>query len=354
MEAILHLLMRARSTRVLEGCAGARWHMARTFVVLVRAACLVQATCLSVSPAYSRGTPAGATIANTGQLTWIEGTSSHSVYSNSATFEVDERIDLAVVWLDAGSVPVAPGDTARVLSFRVVNAGNAPEAFRLAAAGNLAGDQWHPTVTGLALDSNGDGAYEPGVDQPYRPGMNDPELDADAGMTVFVLTDIPTGVADGSTGFASLRATAVTGSGAPGTVFAGRGEAGTDAVIGATTATAAVQGSLIASLAVPQLTKSQAILDPSGGTAAVPGAVITYTLGASYDGAVPTSDGIIEDPVPAGTTYVEGSLTLNGSALTDLADGDAGEANSTKIRVAIGGLTSAARAVVTFQVRVNN
>lgn len=315
---------------------------------------LAAASLLASAPALAKGTPAGTAIVNTAQLSWVDGTTPRTVASNAASFEVDERIDVAVASLDGGSLPVAPGDTGRALSFKVVNAGNAPEAFTLAALGNLPGDQWDPAVTGLALDTNGNGVYDPGVDQAYRPGIDDPVLAADASVTVFVLTDIPSGVADGSTGLASLRATATTGSGAPGTVFAGKGEGGTDAVIGATTATAAVQGSLIASLAVPQLTKSQAILDPSGGTAAQPGAVITYTLAASYDGAVPTSGGIIEDPVPAGTSYVAGSLTLNGTALTDLADGDAGEADSNRIRVAIGGLTSTARAVVTFQVRVNN
>ncbi len=155
-------------------------------------------------------------------------------------------------------------------------------------------------------------------------------------------------------GLASLRATAVTGSGAPGTVFAGRGIGGTDAVVGGTTATALAQGGLIASLAVPQLAKAQQIVDAQGGNSALPGAIITYTLTASYAGSVPTSGGLVEDPIPAGTSYVAGSLKLNGASLTDAADGDAGEAGAAGVRVAVGALSARSGAVISFQVRVNS
>jgi len=312
------------------------------------------AAVLCASPALAGGTPAGTDIVNTAQLSWVDGSTPRSVDSNPASFKVDERIDVAIAALDSGSIPVAPGDQGRVLGFRVVNAGNALEAFALAGQSGLSGSQWTPDITSLVIDSNGNGEYDPGVDQPYRAGINDPALAADASVTIFVVANVPGGLADGSVGLAALRATAVTGSGAPGTVFVGKGADGTDAVIGATTATAATQGSLIASLAVPQLAKTQQITDPTGGNSAVPGAIITYTLSATYAGAVPNTGGVIEDPIPAGTSYVPGSLTINGAPLTDIADGDTGQATSSAIRVAVPTLSQATKAVVTFQVRVNN
>lgn len=85
---------------------------------------------LFAAPASSKGTPAGTDIVNVAQLSWNDGGETRTVQSNAASFKVDERIDVAVAWLDGGSVPVAPGDQNRVLSFRVVNAGNAPEDLR--------------------------------------------------------------------------------------------------------------------------------------------------------------------------------------------------------------------------------
>lgn len=310
--------------------------------------------CAYASAGLTKGTPAGTNITNVAQLSWIAGGEQRTVESNSTSIKVDERIDVAIASLDGSSVPVAPGDQKRVLAFRVVNAGNAPEAFVLSAVGEIAGDQWDPEITSLALDTNNNGQFDAGVDLPYRSGIDDPLLNADASVTVFVLGTVPAGLADAAVGLAALRATAVTGSGAPGTVFAGRGESGTEAVVGATTATALTQGSYIASLSVPQLAKAQQILDPNGGSSALPGALITYTLSASYQGSVPTSGGLVEDPIPAGTSYVPGSLKLNGTGLTDAADEDAGEAGAAGVRVAIGALSPKSNAVVSFQVRVNS
>lgn len=309
---------------------------------------------LCSAPAVPKGTPAGTDIVNVAQLSWSEGGESRTIDSNVTTLKVDERIDVAVAWLDSGSIPVAPGDQSRLLSFRVVNAGNAPEAFILTAHGAIGGDQWDPSITSLALDTNENGVFDPGIDQTYRGGIDDPLIMADAGVTVFVLSAVPTGLADASIGLASLRATAVTGSGAPGTVFASRGVGGSDVVVGATTATALSQGSMIASLSVPKLAKAQQIVDLTGGNSALPGALITYTLVASYAGAVPTSAGLVEDPIPTGTNYVPGSLKLNGASLTDAADGDAGEADAAGVRVAIGALSATSSAVISFQVRVNS
>lgn len=318
------------------------------------AAALSLALCAPLSSAHAHGTPAGTDIVNVAQLRWLDGSQERTIQSNAASLKVDERIDVAISWLDSGSVPVAPGDSNRVLTFRVVNAGNAPEAFALTALGTIGGDQWDPAIAGIAIDSNGNGLFDPDLDRTYRAGTDDPLLQADGSVTVFVLGNAPAGLPDAAIGLASLRASAVTGNGAPGTVFVGRGEQGTDAVVGATTATAVSQGSFVASLAVPQLAKTQKIVDANGGASALPGAVITYTLTASYDGAVATSGGLIEDPIPAGTSYVPGSLKLNGTTMTDAADGDAGQAGAAGVRVAIGALSRGANAVVSFQVRVNN
>ena len=110
----------------------------------------------------------------------------------------------------------------------------------------------------------------------------------------------------------TIGAQAVTGSGTPGTVFAGAGDGGGDAVVGPTGARAELVVPVGRRRDAPTLTKTQSVLAPDGSARAVRGAMITYTLVARFPAA--TGAARIDDPVPAGTTYVPGSLSLDGAA----------------------------------------
>ena len=61
----------------------------------------------------------------------------------------------------------------------------------------------------------------------------------------------------------------------------------------------------------------------------------------------------ITDPIPAGTTYVPGSLTLNAVSLSDVADADAGSVAAGTVTVNLGTVTAPATNTVTFQVTIN-
>jgi len=61
----------------------------------------------------------------------------------------------------------------------------------------------------------------------------------------------------------------------------------------------------------------------------------------------------IGDTIPDGTTYQSGSLTLDGAALTDAADGDAGSASSSGIAVGLGTQAPGTSRTVTFTVKIN-
>ena len=53
---------------------------------------------------------------------------------------------------------------------------------------------------------------------------------------------------------------------------------------------------------------------------------------------------VVNDPIPADTTYVPASITLNAAALTDVIDADAGELDTSGARtvvVRLGNLTQA-------------
>ena len=146
---------------------------------------------------------------------------------------------------------------------------------------------------------------------------------------------------------------AVTGTGTPGTTFAGQGVDGSDAVVGTTGADDDTNGALIASLASLALVKAAAIADPFGGSEAVPGAVITYTLTATVAGSGSISDLRVTDIIPTGTTYEAGTLALDAASLTDADDADAGKAGASGIDVLIGSAAAGSNYTITFNVKID-
>src|SRR4051812_16543524 len=179
--------------------------------------------------AEAAGTPAGTDIVNVAHATYDQpnGTPT-TVDSNVVTIKVDELLDVTVAWREPSDVVSAPGLTNQILSFTVTNAGNGHEAFALNTV-HAGGGDFDPTVTSLVLDTNGNGSFDPGVDTVYVPGANDPVLAPDGAIVVFVLSTIPPGAADGNRGRIDLTATSKTGTGTPGTSFAGAGEGGGNA-----------------------------------------------------------------------------------------------------------------------------
>jgi len=242
------------------------------------------------------------------------------------------------------SVPVSPGQTAQAIRYRVDNTGNGPEAFHLVLNSNVTGDNFDPVAASpsIYLD-NGDGVFGAG-DVPYVAGSNDPQLNPDAFAIVFVVHNIPTSVTDNQTGRVTLSASARTGTGAPGTVFAGQGVAGTDAVVGTTGATATTLADYLVQAVTVTANKTQVVLDQFGGNRPVPGAKITYTVKVDAVGSGTATGMVFSDVIPPNTTYVAGTLKLNGTALTDGVDADAGEfdtAPNNHVHVTLGNLTQA-------------
>ncbi|MEO0870730.1 MAG: hypothetical protein AAFY19_02045 [Pseudomonadota bacterium] len=302
--------------------------------------------------ASAGGISAGTLIENTATATYDDGDASRTVTSNTVTVLVDELLDVTVTSLDSGAQSAAPGEA--VLSFEVTNQGNGPEAFELTANPNVSGNDFETVVESLAIDSNGNGVYDPGVDLILTSPQVTPVLAADETITVFVIVTVPEGVADQQESDVELTAAAVTGNGVPGTVFAGEGEGGGDAVVGTTTAQATATGSLISRITSLELTKSATLLDPFGGESAVPGSIATFTLVARVVGSGSLDDVTVTDAIPEGTTYAPGSLTLDASPLTDASGDDAGEAaDPDGISVELGTIDAGATHTITFDVTID-
>jgi uncharacterized repeat protein (TIGR01451 family) len=330
----------------IERCAGAPRRIAAGTLCAV-------AACVAASPAQSAGTPAGTNVQNVATATYGAPGSEQTVTSNTVTLKVDELLDVTVASADPGDVTVTPGATNQVTRFTITNSGNGNEAFTLTALGNGGGDDFDPSITSLVLDTNGNGAYDAGVDTTYVAGSNDPALAADASIVVFILSTIPSSATDGNRGRVDLLAAAKTGSGTPGTSFSGLGTGGSNAVVGASGADGTDDGYYAVASTSLAFTKSASVLDPFGGSNAVPGSTITYTLTATVSGSGSLPNVRVTDPIPSGSTYAPGSITLDGTGLTDAADGDAGAKNASAIAVNLGTVAAGTSRIITFKVTVN-
>lgn len=308
-------------------------------------------TVLSSAPALAAGVTAGTLIENTASATFKSGSQTGTITSNTVVLKVDELLDVSVASLNASDVVLASGTS--VSAFAVTNNGNGPEAFSILVDPSASGNQFNAVINSVVLDSNDNGLYEPGIDTVLNASRQTPVLSPDTSVRVFVVASLPSGATDGQTARLRLTGTALTGSGTPGTSFAGHGDGGGDAVVGLTTASATAFAGLRSSLATVRLTKSASVIDPFGGTSAVPGAKLTYRLVAEVTGSGTTEGLELRDIIPPGTTYEPGSLKLDGDALTDTADGDAGKADASGIIVKAGDVAGGLTKTVDFTVKIN-
>lgn len=319
------------------------------------ALCTAAFVMLSLGPlhaAHAEGVLAGTLIRNTAVASYDEGGVVRSVNSNTVTVRVDELLDVTLASLDPGPVPARPGEA--VLTFELTNKGNGPEAFRLFANTAIAGNDFDTSFRAIAIDSNGNGLYDEGVDEVLASPQTTATLASDAALTVFVLVTVPDGVSNGQTSTVDLTAEAVTGSGTPGTAFAGAGVDGGDAIVGTTGAQAVARGSLNNTIASVALVKSVVLRDPFGGTSAVPGTIASFTIEANVSGSGSVANLVVTDSIPVGTTYVPGSLALDATPLTDIADSDEGvAADPDGISVNLGSVAAGARHAITFNVVVD-
>ena len=315
--------------------------------------------------ALALGTPAGTAITNRATLDFQVSGAPQQVLSNNNAVIVQELINVIAVWQDAGSVVTASSATEQVLTFLVSNTGNGIETFSLSVNNSPASsDSYDPLNARIHLDGDGNNSYDgPGIDPLYVPGSNDPRLDANGADSVvlFVLNDTPGALPDGDTADSALTAQSTTPGAAtavPGTVLAGQGDGGADAVVadGVASATGSylvANGSIDVSIAksaevVPdgQVCKN-APCDP------VPGATIRYTLQVNVTGTGVAENLAITDSIPDNTTYTPASITLDSTPQTDTTGDDPGSFSANLVSVDLGDTTGPANFTITLDVTVN-
>ncbi len=184
--------------------------------------CLAAVAAVAPACAWAAGTPAGTVIENVAEVSYrLDGVATR-LASPVARFAVAELVEATVV-ATAPVQAIAPGDTGRVVGFRLVNLGNGPEAFRIelepAAAGSTVA--LLPRTPALYVDSDGSGTWTP-ADLPYVTGA-EPSLPPDGTLILFAVFDVPADAVDAARARVTLTARAVTGTGAPGTTVAAAG-----------------------------------------------------------------------------------------------------------------------------------
>ena len=100
--------------------------------------------------------------------------------------------------------------------------------------------------------------------------------------------------------------------------------------------------------------KIATLMDVDGNGKADPGDALRYTITVNNDGPVASAQTRLEDPIPADTAYIGGSLSLDGKTLSDATDGDAGQLDtaSAKVVVDLGVIVPGGAKTVQFMVRI--
>jgi uncharacterized repeat protein (TIGR01451 family) len=349
------------------------------FTLAVAGICLVGL----VPQAWADGTPSGTPIDNTATIDYtVGGVGQTQIVSNTASFVVDNKIDLTVATVDLALVVVVPGAVSQVLTHTVTNDGNTPQDYSLQAQASAA-DEFDATLVGVFVDGNANGTYEPLVDTATYVD----ELGIDLTTTVFIVADIPAVQVDGDQALYDLVAqTAAGGAGGaqgadilnddaliiddPATVQIVFGD-GAGSVDGPNDGQHSSANGYEVVTATLDVTKSSSVIsDPFNGGVnpkAIPGATMGYSIDIDNIGTAAASNVIVEDAIPGNCAYIVGSVSTvpggatvvfsddNGLTWTYVPVGAPGSADPavTDIRVTFANIAAAASAQEAFQVLID-
>jgi len=304
------------------------------------------------SGAHAVGAPAGTVVTNTADVQYsVSGTP--LTQTASANFTVAQLVNVTVTWQNSGDVSVTAGAANQTLLFRVTNTGNGTDTFKLAdSLVTPGGTSFVPAGCNVYFDTANTGVFT-ASDVLYTPGSNDPSLAQDTGVNMLIVCNVPNGAVDTSLGEMQLAATSKTANGAFGTVSVGGGVGGVDAIVGATGGLANSTGIYQVHQIALAYAKSATVSAPGGGSQPVPGATITYTLTVAPSGSATAGNVVVTDPVPVNTTFVNGSLLLNGVAV-GAGTGDYNVTTPGAVTVKLGSVAGSASAqIIKFQVTIN-
>jgi len=293
--------------------------------VLAGACALVLAAIALTGTAFAAGTPAGTPITNQATVDYTDANGNPLQTLSNIVTTVVSQVSAVTVDPDRSS-NATPGDVL-YYAHTVTNNGNGNDTIDLTAVSSNA---W---ATAIFFDADGSGTFTPGdVLATDTDGDTVPDtgvLGADGNYLILVRLTVPAGIASGA-----ADTTTVTGT-------SNLAPFDSDTAIDTTTINA------------PDLSVVKSVL-PAGPQP--PLTVLTYTIVVTNNGLGNAASVVVTDPAPGFTTYVAGSITLNGGSLTDANLDDAGDFGFTAgnaVTVTIGTLAPGASATVTFQVTID-
>lgn len=259
-------------------------------------------------------------VVNRATVAWTAAGEAHTG-TDTASATVVMKLAPGVALTPPRQANARPGER-RVLAHLLQNTGTGPDAFALNVAGPAG---WGVT---LYLDLNGDGVPGAG-DAPVTGPL---PLPRGGTAALLLVVDVPADAPDD-----------------PAVAITVRAASGMDAAV-----TASVRDEINVHRPLPAVSMGKSV-DRSQATA---GDTLLYTLTFANRGDAAAPGASLADPLPAGVRYVPGSLALNGAALTDGADGDAGSVERAAdgvetVRVTVGDLLPAAVGTVTLRAVVS-
>jgi uncharacterized repeat protein (TIGR01451 family) len=293
---------------------------------------------------------AGTVVRNQGRILFTdpEG-ASHETATNQVVFTVMAVAAVKVTPDDTAPTADAAPNTTLERAFRIHNTGNYPTSYAVASLAVNAPS----TIAGAYFDSDGSGDFTNG-DAPVTPGLSVTPV-IRPGESVSVIARIATGaVAPNSHINTTLTARA-----------SDAGAAGGPVEDSGTAISVALAGPSLTAPNNPSLPPFKGILDGqapapydpgSGSTQATvsPGQTILYVVSFKNSGGVAAESALFRDDLPAGTSYVPGSLSLDGRQMTDAFDSDAGHVSGNTVEIGLGRVAAGQVVVVACRVRVTS
>lgn len=293
---------------------------------------------LAAGPAFAAGTNAGSNITNTVNVGYQVGGVAQSGIAAANTFTVDRAVNVIVAEMGNATSTVSPGQDDAVTTFDVTNETNGYVDIALAVSQIVGGTAAHGGTDSFdasnlrIYEDDGDGSFDAGDTLvTFLDEMGNGET-----RRIFILADVPLGLATGSVADVRLTGTAREGNagttgGAVGAAISattGGNTSGVDTVFADTdgvfdgiafdnddytvqaAALSALKGSTILGANYPI----------SGATEFynIPGATVEYCIAVTNaSGGANATSVAISDSIPGTTTFVASSIVIGGSAAID-------------------------------------
>src|SRR5437764_7562453 len=296
------------------------WSVRRGLTVAARAAAFLLAAGVLTAPSLkAQGTPAGTVIRSWAFVTYQNANAQQGVATSDTVSLLVGQVAGADVEPPRGGAGLA--GSAIVFAHSLANIGNGPDSFTVTAVSK------HGWPLTLYRDRSGDGIL----------GADDSLLTGPLAVGYAGITHLLVRVAIPGTGVLGISDTVTVGA--------------------VSRFNPAVGDEVRDRLDVPSDPVALRLTEQVDQAMAVAGDLLTYRVNYDVTGGGAAFGVAFADTIPVGTTYVPGTLQLNGTALTDPAGDDAGAivpVAAGVVALDLGTLTTGATGFLTFQVRVDS